>query len=113
MRKDFPAAVDAVAGFFIYRLLAFLHPSAVNPQSIVREIRRKTPVAPRYRVAKGSWIKPAWVVRRMVENDHWAVADAVREVIARLSLHPPDVAFGGIRAAYYAIRTRDWKEEPK
>lgn len=85
----------------------------MDPQSIVREIRKKAPDAPRYRASKGSWIKPAWAVRRMVEKENWMVSDAVRETVARMSLTPNDVAFKGIRAAYYEVRKRPWKEEPK
>jgi len=93
--------------------LAFLHPSPVDPASIVREIKRKAPEAPRFRAAKGAWIKPAWAVRRMVEVDHWMVSDAVREIVSRMKLTPPDVAFAGIRAAYYEVKKRPWKDEPK
>ena len=93
--------------------LAFLQPVAVDPESIVREIRKKSPTAPRYRTAKGAWVKPAWTVRRMVEKEKWMVSDAVREVVARLGLHPKDTAFGGVRAAFYVIRNAPWKDEPK
>ena len=85
----------------------------MDPASIVREIRRKTPAAPRYRAAKGAWIKPAWAVRRMVEKDNWMVSDAVREVVSRMQLTPVDVAFAGIRAAYYEVKKRKWEDEPK
>jgi hypothetical protein len=85
----------------------------VNPKSIVREIQRKAPEPPRFRATKGAWIKPAWVVRRMVEQQGWSASDAVREVIARMNLHPRDVAFAGIRAAYYEVRKKDWKKEAK
>lgn len=94
-------------------ILTILHPAAVDPKSIVREIKRKTPAAPRYRALKGAWIKPAWAVRRMVEEQKWMISDAVREVVARMKLTPPEVAFAGIRAAYYEVKKKDWNKEPK
>lgn len=101
------------AGFFLAGRLTFLHPARVDPESIVREIKRQAPAAPRYRSAKGAWVKPAWTVRRMVEKEGWMVSDAVREVVARLGLHPKDTAFGGVRAAFYVVRKAPWKDEPK
>lgn len=99
-----------------FSFTSFLHScilGPVDPKSIVREISRKTPAPPRYRAAKGAWIKPAWAVRRMVEKGNWMVSDAVREVVTSMQLHPPDVAFAGVRAAYYEVKKRDWKNEPE
>ena len=75
---------------------------------MIREIKRKTPLPPSYRAARGAWVAPAKVVRALVENDRWTVSDAVREVVARQNLHPPGIAFRGVRAAYYVLL----KQEP-
>ena len=83
----------------------------MNPEEVIREIQRKAPLPPKYRAARGIWVQPAWVVRGLVERDNWTVSDAVREVISRQNLHPPDVAFKGIRAAYYEVRKQVWPEE--
>lgn len=79
----------------------------MNVSETIREIQRRTPLPPTRRVAHGVWIEPAWVVRGLVEND-WGVSDAVRQVVAEQKYHPADVAFKGIRAAYYVIRNHPW-----
>ncbi len=83
----------------------------MDPEEAIREIKRKTPLPPSYRAARGVWVQPAWVVRGLVERDKWTVSDAVREVIHRMKLTPPETAFKGVRAAYYVIRNEPWPEQ--
>lgn len=77
---------------------------------MVREIRRRKPRPPRARTAHGTWIEPAWGVRRLVEQEKWGVSDAVREIVATCNLHPPAAAFNGVRAAYYEVKKKPWPE---
>lgn len=74
---------------------------------MIREIKRKTPLPPSHRAARGVWVAPAKVVRGLVEKERWTVSDAVREVVARQNLHPPATAFRGVRAAYYVLLKQD------
>ena len=77
----------------------------------VTEIKRKKPRPPKTHSPYGIWIKPAWVVRKLVEHEQWGVSDAVREVVSRYKL-TQDAAFAGIRAAYSEARKKPWTEEP-
>lgn len=74
----------------------------MNVEQSLREIQRTTPKPPRTRAGHGQWIDPARVVIGLTGTG-WSVSDAVREVIARHKLHPPEAAFKGIRAAYYVL----------
>lgn len=78
----------------------------MDTSEIIREIGKKK--APKHRSAHGKWVPASWVVRGLVEKENWGVSDAVREVVARLNLHPPGVAFTGVRAAYYETRKKPW-----
>lgn len=82
----------------------------MDADDIVREIQRKNPGPPRYRAAKGQWVKPAHAVRKLVKKG-WGVSDAVREVVGALKLHPPESAFKGVRAAYYEVLKHESKPE--
>lgn len=83
----------------------------MEPEEAIREIKRKTPLPPSYRAARGVWVAPAWIVRGLVERERWTVSDAVREVITRQNIHPPGPAFHGIRAAYYEVRKQPWPDK--
>ncbi len=76
----------------------------MNPAETVKEIRRTTPLPPKTRAGKGAWVDYAKAVRTLVTEDKWTVSDAVRRVIDTHRLHPPEAAFKGIRAAYYALK---------
>lgn len=69
---------------------------------ITREIQRRNPLPPVPRARKGSWVTHSHAVRELVDTG-WNVSDAVRQVVEIQNLHPPDKAFAGIRAAYYAL----------
>ncbi len=79
-------------------------------EEVIREIQRRTPLPPARRAQHGQWVKPAWVVRGLVEQG-WGVFDAVHQTIATLNLHPPKKAFNGVKAAYYQLRNKPWGEE--
>lgn len=73
----------------------------------IDQITRKTPKPPNSRAKHGAWVKPAWVVRGLVEDHGWEVCDAVSRVVYDLKLTPPDRAYRGVRACYYAIRGKE------
>lgn len=103
-------------GFLFTESLHYYTVLPVDANSVVREIRKTKPEAPRYRAVKGSWVKPAWAVRKLVEEDRWTVADAVREVIDRMKLGgqaAPGKVFASIRVAYYVVKNKPWSDEPK
>ena len=74
----------------------------------IAEITTKTPKPPSHRAKHGAWVDPAWVVRGLVENHQWEVCDAVARVVEDMDLTPPDKAYRGIRACYYAILKKPW-----
>lgn len=76
----------------------------------IRDIERRKPEPPSQRATHGIWIKPAWVVRHLVERKKWTVSDAVREVVATENYEDPAAAFKGIRAAYYLVKDKPWEE---
>ena len=82
----------------------------MSPHAVAREIARSTPPPAKRRAAYGQWGEPATAVAVMVA-DGWAVTSAVRKVVLALNLHPPDVAFRGVRARYYATE-RDNPDTP-
>ena len=81
----------------------------MNIDQIAREIMRRKPLPANRRAPHGQWVRPAWVVRKLVE-DGWGVKDAVAQVCETLNLHPRDRALNGVRAAYYEVRNKDWAE---
>lgn len=85
--------------------------TGVKLDAAIKEIN-KGMGPPKFRAAHGQWVPYAWVVRGLVENGH-GVVDAVRAVVERANLHPPDVAIRSIRAAYYKIRTAPWPADTK
>lgn len=62
---------------------------------------------PKFRAGYGQWVPYAWIVRGLVENGH-QVVPAVRTVVARAKLQPPERAARSIRAAYYNLRNDPW-----
>jgi hypothetical protein len=87
------------------------NPTLVKLEAAIKEIQRGMG-PPKFRAAHGQWVPYAWVVRGLVEKGH-GVVDAVRAVVERANIHPPDVAIRSIRAAYYKIRTVPWPADSK
>lgn len=65
---------------------------------------------PRRRYAPyGQWAAQATRVALLV-GQGWGVSDAVRSVVRKQRYPDPDLAFRGIRAAYYEMRTKERAE---
>ena len=73
----------------------------MNPRAVARVIAHTTPPPVKRRAAYGQWAEGAAAVAVLVAEG-WPVTAAVRKVVTALNLHPPDVAFKGVRARYYA-----------
>lgn len=75
----------------------------------IDEILKRMP-KPKFRASHGQWVKPAWVVRGLVEAGQ-PVTAAVRFVVREMCLTPPDLAERSVRQAYYDIRLKPWRDK--